>query len=653
MSIHLHPDVEAEAQRRMTAQMFKNAPFTWGAHLANAALLAWVNATQAAPARMALAWWGLVATTATVRYALARRFAAADPDAGQAMVWRRRYVLATALVSAAWGLGAIPFIWYGSEGTRMFTGLVLAGMVAGSVPILVAVPAALRVFVALAGVPMAVAILLRAHSGLQWAFGFMCLLLMGYILAGTRHLHEMLGVSIRLGLQQGRAAETLERAHAATEQALAQRKELEEAMRRERDFAEGLIDTAQAIVIVLDAEGRILRFNRFAEELSGYAQSELQNADWFAIFPLEAERNEARARFQEAVAGGRSTANTSEILARDGRKILVEWHDKPLRDAGGAIIGLLALGQDVTEREKLAESQRLLSAAVEQSVASIVITDAHADIQFVNAGFTRSTGYTPAEAIGQNPRILKSGHTPRKTFEDMWAALNQGLPWEGELVNRKKNGEEYWELARISPVVDASGRTTHYLAVKEDITQRKAMEAELQRLATTDPLTGVANRRRFLQEMDLELARHKRFHKPAAFLLLDLDHFKQVNDAHGHAAGDLALKHLAELARMRLRRLDLFGRLGGEEFGILLPGTDQAGAMALAEHFRSQVAHTPVPSGAGSIPLTVSIGLTTFDPGDAAPDAILARADAALYRAKEGGRNRVVSNPAVQRPVLP
>jgi diguanylate cyclase (GGDEF)-like protein/PAS domain S-box-containing protein len=389
------------------------------------------------------------------------------------------------------------------------------------------------------------------------------------------------------------------------------------------------------------------------EELSGYAQSELQNADWFAIFPPEAERNEARERFLKAIAGGRGTANTSEIIARDGRRILVEWHDKPLRDADGTIIGLLALGQDVTERERLAESQRLLSAAVEQSIASIVITDTHADIQFVNAGFTRSTGYTLAEVLGRNPRILKSGHTPRKTFEDMWAALNQGLPWEGELINRKKNGDEYWELARISPVVDAVGRTTHYLAVKEDITQRKAMEAELQRLATTDPLTGVANRRRFLQEMDMELARHKRFSKPAAFLLLDLDHFKQVNDTHGHAAGDLALRHLADLARMRLRRLDLFGRLGGEEFGILLPGTDEAGAMAFAEHFRHQLAHTPVQSGQGPITLTASIGLTTFDPDDVAPDGILARADAALYSAKEGGRNRVVSNPPSQRPVLP
>jgi diguanylate cyclase (GGDEF)-like protein/PAS domain S-box-containing protein len=640
MAIPLLPDVEAETQQRLTAQLFRNAPFTWGAHLVNAALLAGVNASQGAPPWLASAWWVLIAAAATARYTLARRFAAA-PDAGAPLAWQRRYVRATAFLSAGWGAGALLFVFTGGEGARLFTGLVVAGMVAAAVPLLVSVPAALRAFVALAGLPMAAAVLIKAHTPVQWAFGFMSLVFMGYILSGARHLHRMLEVSIRLGLEQGRLAESLERAHAAAAQALVERKDLEAAMRRERDFAESLIDTAQAIVIVLDTEGRILRFNRAMEELSGWTLAELQHADWFAVFPPEPDRHEARARFLKAVAEGQSTANTSEILARDGRRILVEWHDKALRDAEGTLIGLLALGQDVTERERLAESQRLLSAAVEQSVASIVITDTGANIQFVNAGFTRTTGYTLEEAVGKNPRILKSGHTPPEIFEAMWGALSQGRPWEGELINRKKDGEEYWELARISPIVDAQGRTTHYLAVKEDITQRKALEAELKRLATTDPLTGVANRRRFLQEMEMELIRHKRFRKPASFLLLDLDHFKQVNDTRGHAVGDLALKHLAELARLRLRRLDLFGRLGGEEFGILLPGTDHQGALALAEIFRGQVASSPAQADSGPVPLTVSIGATTFHPGDPDPDSILARADAALYRAKENGRNRV------------
>ena len=185
------------------------------------------------------------------------------------------------------------------------------------------------------------------------------------------------------------------------------------------------------------------------------------------------------------------------------------------------------------------------------------------------------------------------------------------------------------------------GHLVGVAVVFQDIARRKALEMELTRLATTDPLTGVANRRRFIEELEMELARIRRFGRPAALLMVDIDHFKSVNDTHGHAVGDAVLQHLAELSRHRLRAIDLFGRLGGEEFGILLPGTDAAGAWKCAESLRRHVAETPLQSSRGAIPFTVSIGLTVFESGDDAPDGILARADAALYRAKLGGRNRV------------
>lgn len=765
MSIQPPPSLEAEVQHRMTALVFRNAPFTWAVHLSVGGLLAWVNVTQAAPIASALAWWALVAVAATVRYGLALGFAAAAPDAYAAMIWRRRYVLATALVSAAWGAGVIPFVWHGSESVQMFTGLVVGAMVAGALPLLAAVPAALWAFVVLAGLPMTAAILFRAGSSLQWAFGFGCLIFLVYMLAGARHLQSTLGASIRLGLEQKQLA-------GALEQALAERKDLEEAHRRDRDFAEGLIDTAQAIVIVLDPEGRILRINRFMEELSGYAQAELQNADWFALFPPEAEREGARVRYRNALAEGRSTANTSEILTRDGRRILVEWHDKPMRDAGGAITGILALGQDVTEREaaeerlalalrgsdlaiadwhvpsgtlvfgegwtkllgyqpgdlldqtstlrgllnprdipaarralirhlkgevphleaevrmrhkdgrwiwvqgrataverdangravrvtgtaknithrkeaeaeisRLSQWNEMLLASAGQGIYSV---DLEGRCTYLNATAARMLGYAPEEILGARQHdLFHTHHMDGSPYpaEDcpVSLTLGDGIRRESEDAFVRKNGEMFPVQLTVTPMHE-KGSIVGVVAVFEDITQRKAMEEELRRLATTDPLTGVANRRRFLQEMDMELARHKRFGKPSSFLMLDIDHFKRVNDAHGHAAGDLALRHLAELSRIRLRRLDLFGRLGGEEFGILLPGTDGAGAMTLAELFRAQVEHSPVQTEAGSIPLTVSIGLTVFTPGDAEPDSILARADAALYRAKENGRNRV------------
>jgi diguanylate cyclase (GGDEF)-like protein len=161
------------------------------------------------------------------------------------------------------------------------------------------------------------------------------------------------------------------------------------------------------------------------------------------------------------------------------------------------------------------------------------------------------------------------------------------------------------------------------------------------RLATTDSLTGVANRRHFIEQLEMELAHVIRFGRPAAFLMVDIDHFKSVNDTYGHATGDAVLRHFTELAKQRLRRVDLLGRLGGEEFGILLPGTDSTGAVLFAERFRRYVADTPAQSGDGPIPFTISIGIAMFNSRDVAADSIMARADMALYRAKAHGRNRV------------
>ncbi|MBE2295387.1 MAG: GGDEF domain-containing protein [Phycisphaerales bacterium] len=179
-------------------------------------------------------------------------------------------------------------------------------------------------------------------------------------------------------------------------------------------------------------------------------------------------------------------------------------------------------------------------------------------------------------------------------------------------------------------------------SIVHDITERKAQEHKLHHLATTDSLTGLANRHQFLEQMSLELERFKRSYKPSALLMLDLDRFKQVNDHYGHAAGDAVLQRFAMLARQALRKIDQIGRLGGEEFSALLPDTNAEGAQQLAERLRKLVAESPVCTEEGEIRFTISIGVTLFLPADTRIDSILARADRALYRAKEAGRDQVV-----------
>jgi diguanylate cyclase (GGDEF)-like protein len=177
-----------------------------------------------------------------------------------------------------------------------------------------------------------------------------------------------------------------------------------------------------------------------------------------------------------------------------------------------------------------------------------------------------------------------------------------------------------------------------------DITNHKIMQEELERLASTDQLTGIANRRRFLEEVENEFQRCKRYNLSFAFLMIDIDHFKKINDSYGHEAGDKVLIDFCNICVRDLRTTDNFGRLGGEEFGILLPQTDCDRAINIAERLRQSVELFSFPISDNFIKVTVSIGCTTLDSKDNSPKDIMKRADKALYEAKQYGRNRLVMN---------
>lgn len=206
-----------------------------------------------------------------------------------------------------------------------------------------------------------------------------------------------------------------------------------------------------------------------------------------------------------------------------------------------------------------------------------------------------------------------------------------------------KDGGWFWILARGLVVRrDPNGRPLRMVGTISDITDRKRMEQELREMATTDHLTGLANRRHFLERMREEILRMDRNpDHQAAVMMLDLDHFKLVNDTHGHSTGDTVLRHFASLVRYCLRKSDFAGRMGGEEFAVLLPDTDLQAASALADRLRKRVARIPVRTDELEIPITVSIGITSLSGRDILPDHALQRADEALYRAKNAGRNRV------------
>lgn len=281
-----------------------------------------------------------------------------------------------------------------------------------------------------------------------------------------------------------------------------------------------------------------------------------------------------------------------------------------------------------------------LSIAVEQSPSAIIITNPAGDIEYVNPAFTLSTGYTSEEVKGRNPRFLKSGRTPSDVFRDMWDTLLKGQVWRGEIVNRRKNGEDYWEYTVIAPIHDVDGRIIHYVAVKEDITARKVAEAKLEELAVTDPLTGLLNRRGFFARADATYTRCKQSGCALAVLMMDIDHFKAVNDRYGHVAGDAVLREIATRIRASLRPTDLVARYGGEEFVALLASVSpDEDVTRIAERLNLAAGARPVEYNGHGIRATLSIGVATLTPEIDSLDELLSRADKAMYRAKQAGRN--------------
>ena len=280
---------------------------------------------------------------------------------------------------------------------------------------------------------------------------------------------------------------------------------------------------------------------------------------------------------------------------------------------------------------------QVLRQAVEQSPTSIVITDRAARIEYVNPAFTRETGYTAAEVQGQNPRILQSGLVDHAVFKAMWDSLAHGEPWVGELINRRKNGEIYWEEAQIAPVKDDHGEISRYVAVKLNITERKEAHERLAFMANHDVLTNLPNRVLFFERLDQALALARRNGTRLALLFIDLDKFKPVNDTWGHAVGDQLLRAVAERLTGRLRDADTVGRIGGDEFVILLHQVGDADyAARVADELRLSLAQ-PFELAGLTLNISASIGVALFP--DHGQDAIeLSRhADEGMYLAKQAG----------------
>jgi diguanylate cyclase (GGDEF)-like protein/PAS domain S-box-containing protein len=336
-----------------------------------------------------------------------------------------------------------------------------------------------------------------------------------------------------------------------------------------------------------------------------------------------------------------------KLKNNQGRRVTLEVIAHIEEKGGGEILRCLAA--NISQNEADAQQRRLLSTAIEVSNHVVMITNARQEIVYVNPAFTRLTGYDVSEALGKNPRFLQGRETNQATRIALREALAEGRNVHVEVLNYTKEGLRYWVDLSIVPVTDDSGEITHFIAVEHDITERKAAELEIVRIALSDHLTGLSNRHAAEERLATEWQRARRGSGSFALALLDIDRFKLVNDQYGHHIGDLALKHVADTIARNLRGGDWVARWGGEEFLLCLHDMDSRGAHIGAERIRKQIKSNPLKIPLGELPLTVSIGVSLYSPEHEDIDAMLAQSDSLLYEAKHGGRDKVLSSGSTGR----
>lgn len=314
------------------------------------------------------------------------------------------------------------------------------------------------------------------------------------------------------------------------------------------------------------------------------------------------------------------------LLVR-GRALAVQAHEK--------------VNRELAERKRAEEGLLLASTVVKSVEEAVMVTDADNMIVAVNPAFTTITGCAPEEAIGKNPRILSSGKHSKEFFNEMWATLLESDSWHGEICDRRKNGDFYVKWLSIRAVRDEHGKLNNYVAVFSDITERKATEERMQRLAHFDVLTDLPNRVLFSDRLQQALVQAKRDNVHLALMFLDLDKFKPINDQFGHAAGDLLLKEAALRLQGCVRGSDTVSRIGGDEFIVLLPSIDtQQDALMVAEKMRHALSQ-PFELVAQRIFISVSIGVAVYPDHGMDERTLTKSADTAMYHAKGNMRDNV------------
>jgi diguanylate cyclase (GGDEF)-like protein/PAS domain S-box-containing protein len=423
------------------------------------------------------------------------------------------------------------------------------------------------------------------------------------------------------------------------------------------DTCAGLLGALNCGVVLLDMNERIVLWNAWMVERSGIAEAQAVGRTLAELFPHLADTRIVQA-VRMALRSGLPTILSHNLHPRPfplytaqpggnvrrGAPVEQSTVVRPIRpverdaDATLCLVQVTDVTATVVRENRLREMADYARSLIEASIDPFITIDTKGTITGVNAAAEQVTGVTRDALIGTG--FVEHFTEPQQAAAGLETALEQGVLRDFPLSMRQSCGTVTELLFNISVYRTPAGEIGGILAAGRDVTKQKAAERELARLATTDTLTGVANRGHFMELAEREIMRAHRYRHPVVLLSLDVDHFKSINDTYGHAAGDETLRRLVAVLRRQLRETDTIGRIGGEEFLILLPETVAHDALAVAERVRQAVAQMAVRAVGHSFTMTVSMGLAALVEGESLQRALV-RVDHALYEAKRSGRNRV------------
>lgn len=420
-----------------------------------------------------------------------------------------------------------------------------------------------------------------------------------------------------------------------TEKKLAQEKLLQSETRFRRVFE----SMPKIAVQGYNQQREVIFWNKANESIYGYTEEQVLGKKLEDLIIPDQARDAVISEVNEWLRGGEATP-ASELVLKDSKNnpvtvfsthVMINGQDDERE--------MYCIDIDLRAQKEAEDRATTLSQAIEQSPMSVIITNPHGYIEYVNGTFEQTTGYFSHELIDKPISMLRSERTPDVIYRQLAQSLKEGQQWQGEFESVKRNGEVYWEQVHVAPVTGFNKEITHYLAVTHDVTQQKLQEQKIVQQAHFDSLTGLPNRFLALDRLSQMLTDAKRGHYNIAVLFLDFDDFKKVNDTLGHQSGDELLVEAARRLRGVVRESDVIGRLGGDEFIVLVKQeSDATRASVIADKLLEQF-RVPFVLDGREFVSTISVGISIYPEDGQTPTELLRQADSAMYHSKDGGRD--------------